>query len=136
MWSPYFRGLLAEVQGRAGRAAVSLDLASEAVDQAGRMEAQWIEADLHRLRGELLLALPEPERPAAEACFLRALAVAREQGARLWKLRAATSLARLWQAQGRCVEARDLLASVHGWFTEGLDTRDLRDAKALLDELR
>ena len=135
MWSPYFRGLLAEVQGRAGRAAVSLDLASEAVDQAERMEAQWIEADLHRLRGELLLALPEPERPAAEACFLRALAVAREQGARWWELRAATSLARLWRDQARGGEARDLLAPIHGWFTEGFGTVDLREAEALLREL-
>ena len=135
MWSPYFRGPLAEVQGRAGRAAVSLDLASEAVDQAERMEAQWIEADLHRLRGELLLALPEPERPAAEACFLRALAVAREQGARWWELRAATSLARLWRDQARGREARDLLAPIHGWFTEGFGTVDLREAGALLREL-
>jgi predicted ATPase len=135
MWSLYFRGLLAEVQGRAGRAAVGLDLASEAVDQAGRTEVHWIEADLHRLRGELLLALPEPERPAAEACFLRALAVAREQGARLWELRAATSLARLWRDQGRSGEAREPLARAYGWFTEGFEMPDLREAKTLLDEL-
>ena len=136
MWSPYFRGLFAEVQGRAGRAAVSLDLASEAVDQAGRTEAHWIEAELHRLRGELLLALPEPERREAEACFLRALAVARDRGARLWELRAATSLARLWRDQGRRGEARQPLARAYGWFTEGFDTPDLREARALLDELR
>src|SRR4051794_32187974 len=120
MWSPYFRGLLAEVQGRAGRAAVGLDLASEAVDQAGRAKVHWIEADLHRLRGELLLALPEPERPVAEACFLRALAVAREQGARLWELRAATSLARLWRGHGRRGEAREPLARADGRVTQGV----------------
>jgi predicted ATPase len=135
MWSPYFRGLLAEVQGRAGRASVGLDLASEAVDQAERMAAHWIEADLHRLRGELLLALPEAERSAAEACFLRALAVAREQGARLWELRAATSFARLWRDQGRSGEAREPLARAYGWFTEGFELPDLREAKTLLDEL-
>ena len=100
MWSPYFLGLLAAAQGRAGRAVAGLDLASDTVDRADRTDAHWIKADLHRLRGELLLALPEPERPEAEACFLRALAVAREQGAKLWELRAATSLARLWRGQG------------------------------------
>ena len=131
MWAPYFQGLLAEGQGWAGRAAAGLDLASEAVDQAGRMEIHWIEADLHRLRGELLLALPEPERSEAEACFLRALAVARAQGARLWELRAATSLARLWRDQGRGGEAREPLARAYGWFTEGFGMLDLRAARAL-----
>ncbi|WP_159718583.1 ATP-binding protein [Geminicoccus flavidas] len=135
MWSPYFRSLLAEVQGQRGHATAGLDLVSEAIDQAGRMEAHWIEADLHRLRGELLLALPQPERSEAEACFLRALAIAREQGARLWGLRAATSLARLWRDQGRGDEAREPLARAYGGFTEGFEMPDLREAKALLDEL-
>ena len=123
------------MQGRAGCAAVSLDLASEAVDQAGRMEAQWIEADLHRLRGDLLLLLSEPQRPEAEVSFRRALAIAGEQDAKLWELRTATSLARMWQDQGRQAEARELLARVYGRFTEGFETPDLRETEVLLDEL-
>ena len=96
---------------------------------------RWIEAELHRLRGELRLALPEPDQSEAEACFRRALAVAHEQQAKLWELRAATSLARLWRDQRRRNEAHDLLAPICGWFTEGFDTADLKDAKGLLDEL-
>jgi predicted ATPase len=106
------------------------------VGRAERTGARWIEAELHRLRGELLLALPAPERHEAAACFRQALAGAREQGARLWELRVGTSLARLWRDQGEQHKARDLLAPVYGWFTEGLGTPDLQDAKALLDELR
>jgi hypothetical protein len=104
------------------------------VSPAPAAQAFLLEADLHRLRGELLLALPETERSAAEACFLRALAVAREQGARLWELRAATSLARLWRDQGRSGEAREPLARAYGWFTEGFEMPNLQE-KTLLDEL-
>jgi predicted ATPase len=82
-----------------------------------------------------LPSVAEPYSGEAEACFQRALAVAREQSARMWELRAAMSLARLWANQGRRAEAHDLLAPVYGWFTEGFDTADLKDAKGLLDEL-
>jgi predicted ATPase len=82
-----------------------------------------------------LLALPGPPWGEAEGCFAHALAVGREQNAKMWELRAATSLARLWARQGRRLEAPDLLAPIYGWFTEGFDTADLKDAKALLDEL-
>jgi predicted ATPase len=82
-----------------------------------------------------LLALPGPHRGDAEACFARALAIAREQSARTWELRAAVSLARLRAEQGKRAEARNLLAPVYGWFTEGFDTADLKDARALLEEL-
>jgi predicted ATPase len=100
-----------------------------------RLEERWFEAHLLRLKGEALLAI-SPERAAeTEACYEHALAVARDQGARLWELRAATSLARLWRDQGRRAKARDLLTPVYGWFTEGFDTADLNEAKALLDEL-
>ena len=85
--------------------------------------------------GEALLGLPADHSTEAESCFHEALAVARDQGARLWELRAATSLAQLWRDQGRRLKAHDLLAPVYGWFTEGFDTADLIDAKALLDEL-
>jgi predicted ATPase len=92
-----------------------------------------VEAEIHRLEGDLLLAENGPAD--AEACYVRALQVARAQQARSLELRAATSLARLWGEQGRSAEARDLLAPVYRWFTEGFDIADLKEAKALLDKL-
>jgi predicted ATPase len=97
---------------------------------------RWNEAELHRLESELLLALPQPDKAKVEKCFRQAIAVAREQDAKMWELRAATSLSRLWAGQGKRAMAHDLLAPIYGWFTEGFETADLRDAKALLDELR
>jgi predicted ATPase len=90
-------------------------------------------AELNRLKGRLLLRQGHSE--AAEELYRKALSIAEEQGAKLWELRAAVSLARLRRDQGRCADARDLLAPVYGWFTEGFDTPDLKEAKALLDEL-
>jgi predicted ATPase len=98
-------------------------------------EARVSEAELNRLEGDLLLASKEPDEKRAAASFRKAIAVARGQGARSFELRAATSLARLLARQGRRAEARDLLAPIYGWFTEGFDTSDLKDAKALLDQL-
>ena len=132
---PYYLGLLAKALAQAGRVGEGLGALTEALDRVAATEELWFKAELHRLRGELLLALPAPHQSEAEACLHHALAVARDQGARLWELRAATSLARLWRDQGRRAEAHDLLAPVYGWFTEGFDTADLKDAKALLDEL-
>jgi predicted ATPase len=126
---------LAGVYGKAGHAAQGLELIAEALSCVETTGECWFEAELHRVRGKLLLALPEPDQPEAEACFRQALAVAREQDARMWELRAAASLARLWRDQGRRAQARDLLAPVYGWFTQGFETADLKDAKALLDEL-
>ena len=93
------------------------------------------EAELHRVAGEIALKSSKPDVAKAEAYFERALAVARTQQAKSWELRAAMSMARLWRDQGKRDEARDLLAPVYGWFTEGFDTLDLKQAKALLDEL-
>jgi class 3 adenylate cyclase/predicted ATPase/DNA polymerase III delta prime subunit len=135
LFSPYFLALLADAHGRADQAAIGLSLLADALDGVGRTGVRWIEAELHRLEGELRLALPEPDQSEAEAYFLRAMAIAREQQAKLWELRAATSVGRLWAEQGRRAEALDLLAPVYGWFTEGFDTADLIDAKALLDEV-
>ena len=97
-------------------------------------ERGW-DAEIHRLRGELTGRLPHPDPAKAEDSFRTALAFAREQGTRGYELRAAVSLAQLWRDQGRPTEARDLLAPVYGWFTEGFATPDLKKAKALLDEL-
>ena len=96
---------------------------------------RWCEPDIHRIAGELTLLSPEPDAAKAEVYFERALAVARQQQAKSWELRAAMSMARLCRNQGKRPEARDLLASVYGRFTERFDTLDLKEAKALLDEL-
>ena len=95
----------------------------------------WFEAEVDRIAGDVALLSPEQDAAKAEAYFERALAVARAQQAKSWELRAAMSLARLWRDQGKRDEARELLAPVYGWFTEGFDTLDLKEAKALLDEL-
>ena len=133
MWSPYFLALLAEALGWAGQAESGLNVLARALDRVGQIEGRWIEAELYRLRGELLLVLAEPDQREADACFHRGLAIAREQGATMWELRAATSLGRLWRDQGRWQEAHDLLAPIYSWFAEGLDTPDLQEAKALLN---
>jgi predicted ATPase len=97
---------------------------------------RWFEAELYRLRAELLLRSAQRDQSEPETSFLKALEVAGAQSAKMWELRAATSLAHLWRSQGRYAEAYDLLAPVYGWFTEGFDTRDLKNARAVLDELR
>src|SRR5918995_3753889 len=135
LFSPYFLVLLADAHGRADQATIGLSLLADALEGVERTGVRWVEAELHRLRGELSLALPEPDQSEAEACFRQALAVAHEQQAKLWELRAATSLARLWRDQRRRNEAHDLLAPIYGWVTEGFDTVDLNEAKALLDAL-
>jgi class 3 adenylate cyclase/predicted ATPase len=98
-------------------------------------QEKWCEAEVHRIAGEIALKMPERNAAKAQACFERALTVARAQQARSWELRAAMSMAQLWRDEGKQNEARELLAPVYGWFTEGFDTPDLKEAKALLDEL-
>jgi class 3 adenylate cyclase/predicted ATPase len=131
----YDLGLLASCCARSGKFGEALDLLGRAVELADSTGERWFEAELRRLNGEWLIADRRGEPDAAAAHLQRAIAVAREQNAKLWELRAAASLARLRRDQGKRVEARALLAPVHGWFTEGLDTPDLKDAKALLEEL-
>ena len=109
---------------------------ANALTEVARTGERFWEAELQRLKGQLLLQAGSTSAPEAEACFHRAIEIARSQNARSWELRAATSLARLWAGQGKRAQAHDLLAPVYGWFTEGLDTADLQDAKALLDELQ
>jgi predicted ATPase len=105
------------------------------LDRVKRTGECWFEPELHRLRGEVLSALPGHDPVGAEACFQRAIAIAQGQSAKMFELRAAVSLARLWAEQGRRAEAHEMLAPVYGWFTEGFDTADLKDAKALLHEI-
>ena len=108
----------------------------EAMAAIETAKERWWEAESTALAGEIALLSPEPDAAKAEAYFERALAVARQQQAKSWELRAAMSLARLWRDQGKVQQARELLAPVYGWFTEGFDTRDLKEAKALLNELQ
>ena len=124
---------LAELYGRSGDRTAGLELIEEAHADIRKTEARFWEADLHRIAGELQLS--GANQAEAEVCFVRAIRVARMQGAKSFELRAATSLARLWRGQGKTGEAYDLLAPVYAWFTEGLDTNDLQEAKTLLDEL-
>jgi predicted ATPase len=98
-------------------------------------ERRW-EAEVNRTIGEIALISPEPDAAKAEAYFERALAIARAHQAKSWELRAAMSMARLWRDQGKRQQAHDLLAPVYGWFTEGFDTLDLKEAKALLEQLK
>jgi predicted ATPase len=107
----------------------------EAMTAVETTKERWFEAEINRIAGEIALLLPEPDAAQAEAHFDRALSVARRQQAKSWELRASMNLARLWRDQGKMQQARELLAPVYGWFTEGFDTRDLKEAKALLREL-
>ena len=132
LWTPHL-GSLALAHARAGQAEAALDLLSEALAAVEDMDERMFEAELHRIVGDALLSMQR--QGEAEVEFTRALAVARQQQAKSWELRASMSLARLRRDQGKVSEARELLAPVYGWFTEGFETRDLKEAKALLEEL-
>jgi predicted ATPase/class 3 adenylate cyclase len=135
VFQPYFLGLLAEAYGAGGCPDEGLHALAEAVAIMDDTEVRFYGAELYRLKGVLLLRQVIPDASQAEACFHQALNVARQQQAKSWELRAATSLARLWQSQDKRQDAYDLLAPVYEWFTEGFDTADLKDAKVVLDEL-
>jgi predicted ATPase len=107
----------------------------EAISTIEATKEKWFEAEANRIAGAIALKSPEADTAEAEEYFERALTVARQQQAKSWELRAAMSLARLWRDQGKSQQARELLAPVYGWFTEGFDTRDLKEAKELLEEL-
>ena len=130
---PYYLGLLAEAHRRANRTADGLSLLNEALELVERTDERWYEAELYRLMAEALIT--NSDRHDAERWLGRAHRTAQKQGARLWELRAATSVARLWRDQGKRTDARDLLAPIYGSFTEGFDTPDLKEAAALLAEL-
>jgi predicted ATPase len=114
---------------------VELETVREAFETIERTGTRFNKAEILRLKGELLLLDKNEPRAEAVSCFREAIKLARHQSAKSWELRATTSLARLLAAQDRCEEARAMLADIYNWFTEGFDTVDLKDAKALLDEL-
>jgi predicted ATPase len=138
----HFNGLLAEILEKVGKADYALALVEEALRLVAETGEGWCEAELHRLKGQVFLAprrhclgLESERSSGAEECFRRSIDIARRQSAKSLELRATTSLARLLDKQGKKQEARQMLGEIYGWFTEGFDTADLRDAKALLDAL-
>ena len=132
---PLYMALLTEALALAGKTEEGLVSIGDGLSRSATSGEKGWDAELYRLRGELTGRLPYPDPARAEESFRTALAIAREQGTRGYELRAATNLSRLWAEQGRRGEARDLLAPVYGWFTEGFETPDLKDARRLLDEL-
>jgi predicted ATPase len=132
---PSSLSFLARGHSQLGQFEEALRCVGEAISAVDTTKERWWEADIHRVAGEIWLASCFVLKHAtAEACFERSLAIARQQLAKSWELRASMSLARLWRDQGKVRQARELLAPVYGWFTEGFDTRDLKDAMALLQE--
>jgi class 3 adenylate cyclase/predicted ATPase len=131
----YFIPMLVEVYGKDGQAEEGLTVLDEALTTAHRTGVRYYEAELYRLKGELLLALSAENHTEVETCLRQAIDVASNQEAKSLELRAAMSLSRLWQLQSKIEEARKLLAEIYGWFTEGFDTADLKEAERLLEEL-
>ena len=132
---PMWLSLLARAYADLGRFDDAWRRVGEAITAVETTKEKWFEAEVHRIAGEIALMVPGREAAKAEGYFDHALSVARQQQAKSWELRAAMSMARLWRDQGKPQQARELLAPVYGWFTEGFDTLDLKEAKALLDEL-
>jgi predicted ATPase len=133
--SSVWLGLLAGAYGKLGQPEEGLTVLAEALSAVDDTGEHFYEAELYRFKGEFLLQLSLDNQLEAEACFQHAMTIAQNQQAKAWELRTATSLARLWQHQGKRQQAHDLLAPVYHWFTEGFDTLDLQEAKALLDAL-
>ena len=135
MWLPLVLSYLTRAYAELGQFDDAWRSISDAMTAVETTKERLWEAEVNRMAGEIALRSPEPDVVKVEAYFERALAVARQQQAKSWELRAAMSMARLWRDQGKRQQARDLLASIYGWFTEGFDTLDLKQAKTLLDEL-
>jgi tetratricopeptide (TPR) repeat protein len=135
LFAPLHSTLFAELEadtGQAKQGLATLDTQLALIQQTGQ---RWFESEMHRVRGQVLLRTEIRDEAAAEAAFMRAIKIGANQRTKAFELRASMNLARLWRDQGKQDEARDLLAPVYNWFTEGFDTRDLKEAKALLDEL-
>jgi len=133
LYRPYHLALLAEAYGQVGQPEAGLTCLAEALTLVEVTEERWWEAEVYRLKGELLLRLPTPDLPQATACLHQALEVARRQQARALELRAALSLGRLWQQQGKRDQAQQLLTAIYSWFTEGFETPDLQEARIWLE---
>jgi predicted ATPase len=134
-WTPLYLSCLTRAYAELGQLGDAWRSIDEAMTALETTKERWWEAETIRIAGEIALKSPEPDAVKAEAYFERALTVAREQQAKSWELRAAMSMARLWRDQDKRNEARDLLAPIYGWFTEGFDTLDLKEAKTLLEQL-
>ena len=134
-WLPTFLSSLATAYAELGQFDDAWCCLSEAMAAIERTGETWFEVDVYRIAGEIARQSPNHAMAKAETYFEHALAVARQQQAKSWELRAVMSLARLWRDQGKVQQARELLAPVYGWFTEGFDTKDLKEAKALLEQL-
>jgi predicted ATPase len=135
MWAPFYLSQLARAHTELGKFEDAWCSIGEAMTALETTKERWCEAEVRRTAGEITRLGPEPDSAKAQAYFERALAVARAQQAKSWELRAAMSMARLWRDQGKWDDARDLLAPIYGWFTEGFATLDLQEAGALLHEL-
>ena len=135
MWMPFWLSYLARANAEIGQPDDARRCIGEAMAAVETAKERWCEAEVNRIAGEIARLSPQPNVAKAEAYFESALAVARKQQAKSWELRAAMSMARLWRDRGKKQQAHDLLAPVFGWFTEGFDTLDLKEVKALLDEL-
>ena len=135
LWIPWFASSLASAYAEIGKFDDAWRFIGEAMTAAEITKEKWYEAEVNRIAGEIARKSTKPDAAKSEAYFERALTVARQQQAKSWELRAAMSMARLWRDQGKGRQACELLAPVYGWFTEGFDTRDLKEAKALLEEL-
>jgi predicted ATPase len=134
-WNALIAALVAEAYGKTGQTSEGLNVVNQELANARVTECCCYEAELHRIKGELLVTQTAADEGGAEACFQNASNIARGQSAKSLELRAAMSLSRLWKRQGKKEEARQLLAEIYGWFTEGFDTADLKAARTLLEEL-
>ena len=135
MWLPWHMSHLASAYAGLGQFGEAWCCIDEALSAIKTSKETWYAAEANRVAGEITLKSPGPDAAKAETYFEHALAIARKQQAKCWELRAAMSMARLWRDQGKRTEARDLLAPIYRWFTEGFDARDLKEAKALLEAL-
>jgi predicted ATPase len=135
-FTPFYLSHSARAYAELGQFDNSWRCVDEALTRVKTNKDKWCEAEIYRTVGEIALMSSDLNAVKAEACFEHALAIARDQQAKSWELRAAMSMARLWRDQGKRQQAHDLLAPVYGWFTEGFDTLDLKEAKALLEQLK
>ena len=132
---PRYQSMVAEVLGELGEIAEALSLVDQAINLIGETDSRAFEAEIHRIKGDLVRRRDGWNSNESEASYRRAISIARAQHAKIWELRATTSLAKLWSEQGQCPESRDVLVPIYSWFNEGFDTADLMEAKTLLDEL-